>query len=157
MAYFVRSRKPTASSRSRTCTAVIGDYQVYYDGYHVTGPYAATLERVMGDALQLPPSTQLSWHFWNHVLVPAGGAALRGTTLLVAKTGFSVGVHVQFVLTGNGYDQTVVATARPTYFGWNAQWNTTSVPNGTYILRSRAYTSNKGSGLSAGVAVRVTN
>jgi peptidoglycan/LPS O-acetylase OafA/YrhL len=142
---------------SATCTAVIGDYQVYYDGYHVTGAYAATLEGVMSGALQLPASTDVDWHLSARVVTPAGGAALSGTTVLDAWTGFRAGVHVQFVLTGNGYHQTVVATAQPSLFGWYAHWNTTSVPNGTYILRSRAQTSNNGSGLSAGVPVRVTN
>jgi hypothetical protein len=140
-----------------TCTAVIGNYQVYFNQQHVMGTYAAFLTGVMSSALQVPPGTDLPWTFSSRVLAPAGGAALRGTTLLAAITGTRVGVHVQFVLTGNGYDQTVVATARPSFFGWAARWNTTSVPNGTYILRSQAQSSNNGSGLSAGVAVRVTN
>ena len=142
---------------SATCTAVIGNYQVYFDGYHVTGPYAATLEGVMAGALQLPPSTDTSWYLSTRVLTPAGGAVLRGTALLAAAVPASTGVHVQFVLTGNGYDQSVVATAQETFYGWIAHWNTTGVPNGTYILRSQAHSSNNGAGLSRGVAVRVAN
>jgi hypothetical protein len=142
---------------SATCTAVIGSYQVYFNQQHVMGTYAAFLTGVMSSALQVPPGTDASWHLSTRVLAPAGGAALRGTTLLAAAVGPGPGVHVQFVLTGNGYDQTVVATARDSVFGWVAHWNTTSVPNGTYILRSQAQSSNNGSGLSEGVAVRVTN
>jgi hypothetical protein len=105
----------------------------------------------------VPPGTDANWHLSTRVLVPAGGAALRGTTLLAAAVGSGPGVNLQFVLTGNGYDQTVVATARDSVFGWVAHWNTTSVPNGTYVLRSQAQSSNNGSGLSGGVAVRVAN
>ena len=141
---------------SATCTAVIGDYQVYFDGYHVAGPYAASLEGVMSGALRLPPGTDVRWHLSTRVLAPVGGAALRGTTLLVAAVG-SASAHVQFVLTGHGYNQTVVATARDSFFGWVAHWNTASVPNGDYTLRSRALSSDNGAGLSRGVAVRVTN
>jgi hypothetical protein len=37
---------------SRTCSAVIGHYQVYLDGLHVTETYSLFLERVLAESLQ---------------------------------------------------------------------------------------------------------
>ena len=42
---------------------------------------------------------------------------------------------VTFEVTGGSLSDQVVATATPTYVGWLAQWNTTTVPNGTYTLQ----------------------
>jgi hypothetical protein len=43
---------------------------------------------------------------------------------------------VQYELTGESLNDTVVATATPTIYGWLATWNSTTVANGTYTLQS---------------------
>jgi hypothetical protein len=50
----------------------------------------------------------------------------------------------------------VIATATPTIYGWLASWNTTSVPNGTYVLQSVA-SSGGLRGTSSGVTISVNN
>jgi hypothetical protein len=51
----------------------------------------------------------------------------------------------------------VIATATPTYYGWLAQWNTTTVPNGTYTLQSVASYGGEVSGTSTPITVTVHN
>ncbi len=121
---------------SSTCTAVIGNYQVYFNQAHVMGSYATSLGGVMADALQLPASSDTVYKVPTGVLRPANGAVLSGTVVLFALA--RAATQVQFTLTGRGYHDTVVATGRPSSFGWLAYWNSTSVPNGTYTLESRA-------------------
>ena len=41
-------------------------------------------------------------------------------------------------MSGGTLTNQVIATATPTIYGWLAQWNTTTVPNGTYSLESVA-------------------
>ena len=121
---------------SSVCTAVIGNFQVYLNQQHVMGPYPAFLAGVMADALQLPASSDTVYKVPTGVLRPANGAVLSGTVVLFALA--RAATQVQFTLTGRGYHDTVVATGRPSSFGWLAYWNSTSVPNGTYTLESRA-------------------
>lgn len=47
--------------------------------------------------------------------------------------------EVEFHLTGGSFDDALIATATPTYHGWLAGWDTTTVPDGTYALQSVAY------------------
>ena len=50
----------------------------------------------------------------------------------------------------------MLCTATPTYYGWLCSWNTTTVPNGSYILLSEAFSAG-GSAFSSGVNVTVAN
>jgi hypothetical protein len=76
------------------------------------------------------------------VVVPSGGATLTGTaTLDGASLAPSDTTSFQYELTGGSYSGHVVATAKPTVWGWLAQqpngkwgWDSTSVPSGTYTL-----------------------
>ena len=53
--------------------------------------------------------------------------------------GASAGVtQVQYEVTGGTLNHSVIGTATPTYYGWLAKWNTTTVPNGIYTLQSVA-------------------
>ena len=45
---------------------------------------------------------------------------------------------VVFEMSGGTLSDQVIATATPTIYGWLAQWNTTTAPNGTYTLQSVA-------------------
>ena len=44
----------------------------------------------------------------------------------------------------------------PTYYGWLYSWNTTTVPNGSYVLLSEAFGPG-GSAFSTHVSITVTN
>jgi hypothetical protein len=71
------------------------------------------------------------------VVVPSYGATLSGTaTLDAVASDPSAITSVQYELTGGSYTDQVVATAKPTIYGWLAQepngtwgWDSTSVPN----------------------------
>ncbi len=142
---------------SATCTAVIGHYQVYFNQFHVMGSYATSLGGAMANALQLPASTATAWQLPTEVLRPANGSVVSGTVILGAKAPVSASVHLQFILTGHGYRDTVIASAQPNLYGWLGFWNTTGVPNGTYTLQSRGRSSESGVGTSKPVRVRVMN
>lgn len=45
---------------------------------------------------------------------------------------------MQFVVSGGSLSDQVVGTGTPTLYGWLAEWDTTTVPNGTYSLQSVA-------------------
>ena len=75
------------------------------------------------------------------MLVPSNGAQLSGTAAVLdagASDTSSTVSNVQFEITGNGLSNQVVATAGPTLYGWIGEWNTTTVPDGTYTLESVA-------------------
>jgi hypothetical protein len=75
----------------------------------------------------------------SQVLVPSSGSSVSGTTVLNASAIPGVTVSgVQFELNGGSLSDQVVGTATPTLYGWIAQWDTTTVPNGTYTLQSVA-------------------
>jgi hypothetical protein len=68
---------------------------------------------------------------------PRNRAVLSGTVFVNC---FAYGPYrrivVQFRLTGGSLHGKVVAIGHPTALGWLATWRTSSVPNGTYQLRS---------------------
>ncbi|MBV8951435.1 MAG: PQQ-binding-like beta-propeller repeat protein [Actinobacteria bacterium] len=104
--------------------------------------YAFSLERV-------PPTTS--------VVQPSNNAVLSGTTTLAASASDDVTVSkVEFHLTGGSYEDTNVCTA-VLYYGWDCNWNTTTVPNGAYTLNSVAYDPAGNVGRSANVAITVKN
>ena len=87
----------------------------------------------------------------SSVVRPSKGAELSGTELLVATATDLSGVSgVRFELTGGPVHGTVIGTGRPSFSGWLSHWDTTSVSNGTYTLRSVAYADGPQVGVSAG-------
>jgi lysophospholipase L1-like esterase len=90
------------------------------------------------------------------ILVPSNGAALSGTTTLDASV--SNATSVEFRLFGGtyGFSGPVLCTATLTLYGWLCSWNTTSVPNGSYVLESEAFNSTT-SAFSSGVTITVAN
>ncbi len=97
-----------------------------------------------------PPSTS--------VLIPSRGATLFGPANLDAAASDNVGVtKVEFHLTGGILNDASIATATPTLFGWIADWNSRTVPNGTYTLQSVAYDAEGFSTHSTGITVSVLN
>jgi hypothetical protein len=98
-----------------------------------------------------PPTTS--------VMTPSSGASVSGSQVpLDAAASLNVGVNqVQFHLTGGALNYALIATATPTYFGWLASWNSTTVPDGTYTLQSEASDAAGNQGVSTGVTVVVDN
>ncbi len=94
------------------------------------------------------------------VLVPSGGASVSGAAaVLDASASSAVGLaSVTFEVSGATIsgDQ-VVASATSTLYGWVAQWNTTTVPNGTYNLQSVATDTVAESTSSGPVSITVDN
>jgi hypothetical protein len=70
--------------------------------------------------------------------------------------GASNATSVQFLITGGSFTNQVIGTATLTAYGWIYHWNTTTVPNGSYTLRSEAFNS-AGSAFSANVSITVHN
>ena len=91
------------------------------------------------------------------VLIPSNGATLSGTAALLDASASANVTSVKYELTGGTLTDQVVATATATYYGWLGQWNTTTVPNGTYTLQSVAAYSGGVTGTSPGVTVTVAN
>ena len=100
----------------------------------------------------------------TQVLAPSNGSSVSGTTVLDASATPGVTVSgVQFVLSGGSLSDQVVGTATPTIYGWIADWDTTTVPNGTYTLQSVATATDPHNGIttvtvtSPGITVTVNN
>jgi alpha-tubulin suppressor-like RCC1 family protein len=92
------------------------------------------------------------------VLIPAKGATLSGTAATLDASASSNATSVEFWIFGGSYGYTgkMVGTAALTLYGWFSSWNTTTVPNGSYVLVSEASDST-GSTFSAGVSIIVKN
>jgi hypothetical protein len=96
-----------------------------------------------------PPTTS--------VLTPSNGATESGTAALLDAGASANTKSVSFELTGGPDNDTVIATGFPTIYGWLAEWNTTSVPNGTYTLQSVAAYAGGVTGTSTGITITVSN
>ncbi len=93
------------------------------------------------------------------VLVPSNNATVSGARVIL-DAGASAGVtQVQFEVSGGpaNLNDLVVATAVPTYYGWIAEWNSTTVANGSYSLQSVASLSGGRSVSSSRVTITVNN
>ena len=64
---------------------------------------------------------------------------------------------VVFELSGGSLNDQVVATGTSTIYGWLAQWNSTTVPNGTYSLVSVATDKDEDTDTSTPVSITVNN
>jgi Bacterial Ig domain len=97
-----------------------------------------------------PPTTK--------VVAPSNGASVSGT-LGMDATAFDYGTvtKVEFHLTGSSLTQALIATGTPTIYGYVANWNTTTVPNGSYTLQSEAYDAAGLTGFSPGITITVNN
>jgi hypothetical protein len=88
--------------------------------------------------------------------VPSDGATVSARQALDAIASPWV-ASAKYELTGGTLNDAVIATATPTFYGWIAQWDTTSVPNGTYTLQSVASDTGGSTGTSSGVSITVNN
>jgi len=81
---------------------------------------------------------------------------LSGSTYLSASA--SNATSVQFVLFGGsyGFSGQAICKATLTLYGWLCDWNSTAVPDGSYVLVSGA-SGPTGSTFSSGVTITVKN
>jgi hypothetical protein len=96
-----------------------------------------------------PPSTA--------VLIPANGASQSGTAALLDASASAHVTKVTYELTGGTLTDQVVATGTPSLYGWLAEWNTATVPNGTYDLKTVASFAGGVSGMSPPITINVNN
>ena len=129
-----------------TTTVPNGSYVLVSDAFNSVG---STFSSGVGVTVENPLPT-------TSVLIPSNGTTLSGSTYLDASA--SNATSVEFLLFGGtyGFSAPVVCTATPSLYGWLCAWNTTTVPNGSYVLVSDAFNS-VGSTFSSGVGVTVEN
>ena len=114
-----------------------------------TGGNATTSTPVSVTVANAPPSTT--------VLIPSAGDTQSGAAALFDASA-SVGVtSVTYELNGNGFTDQVIAMGTSSVWGWYANWNTTTVPNGTYTLQSVAAYAGGVSGASPPITITVSN
>ena len=72
---------------------------------------------------------------------PSNGATVSGSTILDASATNTT--SVEFRLFGGiyGYSAPVLCTATLTLYGWVCSWNSTTSPNGSYVLLAEAFNS----------------
>jgi hypothetical protein len=94
------------------------------------------------------------------VLSPSNGATVNGAAVVLTASagGPSTITGVIFTLSGGSLSGHVqVGTAKGSLYGWNAIWNSTSTPNGTYTLQSVVTDSGGTTATSAGTTVTIAN
>jgi hypothetical protein len=98
---------------------------------------------------------------YGTVIDPSSGATLSGSSAVVvslwhhtAGTGIT---RVQFALTGGTYSKTVIGTAQFTRAGYILKWNTTAIPNGTYLLQSLATDAAGRTNFTPAITIKVGN
>jgi hypothetical protein len=90
------------------------------------------------------------------LLRPSSGATLSGSTALNASASNATSVEYRIFGGKYGLSGPVIGMATPTIFGWLFDWNTTTVPNGSYVVVSEAFNS-AGHLFSSGARIRVKN
>jgi Bacterial Ig domain len=111
----------------------------------------------LATALSVLPTQVASAAPSTTVVLPSNGATLSGITQYLDATASSGVTQVQYELTGGSLNDHVIATATPTYVGWAAAWNTTTVANGTYTLNSVASYPGEVTATSPPITITVDN
>ena len=91
------------------------------------------------------------------VLIPSNGATQSGGAAILDAGASANVTSVNFELTGGKLSHEVISGSTPTPSGWIGQWNTTTVPDGTYMLQSVASYAGGVTGTSAGITITVAN
>ena len=91
------------------------------------------------------------------VLIPSNWSIQSGKNALLEASASAGVTSVSFTLTGWRLTDDVISAAALTPSGWVGHWDTTTVPNGIYLLRSVASYPNDQSGTSPGVLIFVVN
>jgi hypothetical protein len=123
-----------------------GGLDVWFDVQHRLRTVSPRTFRVSGS----PPVTTL--------VKPVTGSRVHGSQYLLASASDDLGVKsVVFELSGEASVATDMCRGIQFQYGWICGWNTTTVPNGTYTLRSVATSAVGQVTRSAGVLVQVDN
>jgi YVTN family beta-propeller protein len=133
------------SNPAGVLSVTIANGMLYGSGFIGTGHVSWVL---FADALPPPATT---------VLIPSTGATQSGRTALLDASASTNVTSVKFEVSGGTITDQVVATGTPTLYGWLTQWNTYTVPNGSYSLQSVACYSGGNCGTSSPVTVDVFN
>ena len=146
------------------CTATLTEYG-WLCGWNTTtvpnGSYALVSEALNSAGSTYSPGVSITVSNspppTTSVLVPANGATVSGSNSTLDASASNAS-SVEFWLLGGSYGYTgkLLCSATLTYYGWLCSWNTTTVPNGSYALVSRA-TNTSGSAYSSGVSITVKN
>ena len=112
---------------------------------------SATSAEVTVTVDNMPLQTQIS--------IPSDGATLSGPSAVLdaSASGTADVTGVQFVVSGGSLSDHVVGTATRTLYGWIAEWDTTTVPNGAYTLESVATETGGTTATSSPIHVTVDN
>ncbi len=136
---------------------LITDYTTGAPSAMGTAEYCALfLQGLNNGKLATCAGTPVSTTPTTSILIPANGATLSGSTYLGASASNATSVEFRLLGGSYGFSGPVVCTAAPTLFGWLCGWNTTTVPDGSYVLVSEAFNSD-GSAFSSGVSITVKN
>ena len=118
---------------------------------HANDQGHAELAQAFETTIARPPTTSL-------VVPSSSGSTLTGNAVMDAFASGGGGVaKVQFALTGGSLNQAVLGTAVPSIYGYVLSFNTTTVPNGSYMLQSVVANSEGNSGVSPAVQVTIAN
>jgi hypothetical protein len=158
----IKIKEPLANNTDGSATVIASSVTTPFD-YTFTPPagkhtYYAYLKLSTGDEMwsapiwinegsgapdTAPPTTSIT--------SPTSGATVSGTTTVVATASDNVGVtRVEFFLDG-----VLKATGTTAPYSWS--WNTTTTPNGSHTLTSKAYDAASNVGTSTGISVNVSN
>jgi hypothetical protein len=124
-----------------SCTAIVGNYEVYADSYHLTITYARFLEEVVNDTLRLPVLRPLSSPLPDPrvTLTILPRAPDSASVVLDSAATDNVPVtKVEIRANGGSLHDALVADAARSPYGWVANWTLASVANGRYRLQSVA-------------------
>jgi peptidoglycan/LPS O-acetylase OafA/YrhL len=139
---------------SQVCSPVIGTFGVYFDDFHITTPYSQFLEGVLTQALHLHASASPQ----VQLLRPADGSTLSGTELFDVGILDKYGVkRVEFRLTGGSLHDATVGVGKQEIFGWADQFDTETVPNGTYTLKAVIDDEGGRTARTPAISVRIQN
>ena len=136
--------------RWNTTTVPSGSYVLVSEAFNSAGSALSAFSSAISITVDNPPPT-------TSVLIPSSGATLSGTAATLDASA-SNATSVEFLLFGGtyGFSGHLVGTATSTIYGWLDSWNTTTVPNGSYVLLSYA-SGPGGNTVSSGVSITVKN
>jgi hypothetical protein len=94
----------------------------------------------------------------TRIILPSPGARLSGLVQLDASASDENGiVKVDYVVSGDGRNDVTISRAKGSLYGWLGAWNTSTVSNGNYELRTVARNVTGKSWYSRAVPVMVDN
>ena len=148
------------------CSSVVGGVWAREDGLHY-GPAGSLwvarwlMPKLLTGPLHLAapaplPSPSPAPH--TELLIPTNGAFASGTLLITAAAADNVNIDkVQFYISEGSNRETFLSTATGTLKGYVTHWDTTTVRNGVYELRSVVYDVKGKEAQSKAVTVHVDN